>query len=243
ISLRRVMSAILQPARQDSRGFVRRSKKVQKMTSGNSEFSRSMMRAWLVAVALTSFATAQAVAATPTPTSAPTAAAPARVTYRPGQTWVVPDEWEFTVNSARVANVKIHDDGGGSWHPTQVILLSYSYKNIGFDDSANYKGGGPSTLAFSKAHIEVVDANDAHNGGAGNYPVRIKLVEDATGQAVGQQMVGAQWPYAFEKKPKAVKATVSHYDSKLTLHKATFLVPVEVTRQSMPHAKTHVHRT
>ncbi len=72
------------------------------------------------------------------------------------------------VNSARVANVESHNDGGGSWHPTQVILLSYRYKNIGFDGSANYKGGGPSTLAFSKAHIEVLDANDVHNGGAGN---------------------------------------------------------------------------
>ncbi|PPU38858.1 MAG: hypothetical protein EOO80_22425 [Oxalobacteraceae bacterium] len=139
----------------------------------------------------------------------------------------------------RPAKVKIHDDGGGSWQPTQVLLVSYSYKNIGFDDSANYRDGGPSTLAFSKAHIEVVDANDADNGGAGNYPVHLKLVADANGQKIGQRMVGAQWPYAFKKKPKAVKVMVSHYDSRLQLHEAIFIVPVETTRQSPP-ANRHV---
>lgn len=158
----------------------------------------------------------------------------------------MPGEWEFTVDSARVAKVKSPNYGGGSWVPTQVILLTYSYKNIGFDDSANYKDVkdvGPSTLAFSKAHIDVSDANDADNGGAGNYPVRIKLVGDADGQKPGQQMVGAQWPYAFKKKVKAVKVTVSHYDSKLKLHQATFLVPVEGTGPSKPHANKHVHHS
>lgn len=149
----------------------------------------------------------------------------------------MPGEWEFTVDSARVAKVKSPNYGGGSWVPTQVILLTYSYKNIGFDDSANYKDGGPSTLAFSKAHIDVSDANDADNGGAGNYPVRIKLVGDADGQKPGQ------WPYAFNKKVKAVKVTVSHYDSKLKLHEATFLVPVEGTGPSKPHANKRAYHS
>ncbi|KLD69801.1 hypothetical protein Y887_15150 [Xanthomonas pisi DSM 18956] len=142
-----------------------------------------------------------------------------------------------------MAKVNIPDHGGGSWVPTQVILLSYSYRNIGFDDSANFKDGGPSTLAFSKAHIDVSDADDADNGGAGNYPVRIKRVEDTDGQKPGQEMVGAQWPYAFKKKVKTVKVTVSHYDSRLQLHEASFLVPVQGARQSKPHANTHVHHS
>ncbi len=216
------------------------------MKSKKSEFNRLVLPAWLAAGALVLSGTAQAAAVTPTPTQSATAAVPASDIYRPGQKWIVPGEWEFTVDSARVAKVKIPNYGGGSWVPTQVILLTYSYKNIGFDDSANYKDVkdvGPSTLAFSKAHIDVSDANDADNGGAGNYPVRIKLVGDADGQKPGQQMVGAQWPYAFKKKVKAVKVTVSHYDSKLKLHQATFLVPVEGTGPSNPHANKHVHHS
>ncbi|MCS3747571.1 hypothetical protein FHY18_003182 [Xanthomonas arboricola] len=213
------------------------------MKSKKSEFNRVLLSTVLVAGALASFATAQASAVTPTHASSAAAAVPARDIYRPGQKWIVPGEWEFTVDSARVARVKIPNHGGGSWVPTQVILLSYSYKNIGFDDSANDKGGGPSTLAFSKAHIDVFDANDADNGGAGNYPVRIKLVEDADGQKLGQEMVGAQWPYAFKKKVKAVKVRVSHYDSRLKLHEASFLVPVEGARQSKPHPNKHVRHS
>ncbi|WP_258077751.1 hypothetical protein [Xanthomonas bromi] len=197
-----------------------------------------MLPTLLLAGTLAVFGAAQASAVTPAPSA--TAAVPANETYRPGQKWRVPREWEFTVDSARVAKVKIPNHGGGSWVPTQVILLTYRYKNVGFDDSANNKDGGPSTLAFSKAHIDVFDANDADNRGAGNYPVRITLVEDADGQKIGQEMVGAQWPYAFKKKVRAVKVTVSHYDSKLKLHEATFLVPVEGARQSTRHANRHL---
>ncbi|MCC8602684.1 hypothetical protein [Xanthomonas vesicatoria] len=210
------------------------------MKSQRVEFNPLVLPTVLVAATLALSGTAQASVVTSTPTPSATAAA-ASESYRPGQKWIVPGEWEFTVDSARVAKVKIPNHGGGSWVPTQVILLSYSYKNIGFDDSANFKDGGPSTLAFSKAQIDVVDANDADNGGAGNYPVRIKRVEDADGQKPGQKMVGAQWPYAFKKKVGAVRVTVSHYDSTLKLHEATFLVPVEGARHSRPHANKHVH--
>ncbi|WP_258532514.1 hypothetical protein [Xanthomonas oryzae] len=211
------------------------------MKSEKSESNRWVLPTLLVAGTLALFGTAQASAVTPAPSA--TASGPANETYRPGQKWSVPREWEFTIDSARVAKVKIPNHGGCSWVPMQVILLTYSYKNIGFDDSANDKDGGPSTLAFSKAHIDVSDANDADNRGTGNYPVRIKLVEDAHGQRVGQEMMGAQWPYSFKKKVKAVKVTVRHYDSKLKLHDAIFLVPVEGARQSTPHAHRHLsHR-
>lgn len=214
------------------------------MTQKKIEVTRLALGAWLAASALTLCSIAQASDMAPASTPMPSkAVASSSESYRPGQQWIVPGEWEFTVTAVRPAKVNIHDDGGGAWRPTQVLLVSYSYKNIGFDDSANYKDGGPSTLAFSKAHIDVVDANDADNGGAGNYPVHLKLVQDTNGQKIGQQMVGAQWPYAFKKKPKAVKVTVSHYDSRLKLHEATFIVPVETTRQSTPHANRHVRHT
>ncbi|EGD21080.1 hypothetical protein XGA_0243 [Xanthomonas hortorum ATCC 19865] len=52
-----------------------------------------------------------------------------------------------------------------------------------------------------------------------------------------------KWPYAFNKKVKAVKVTVSHYDSKLKLHEATFLVPVEGTGPSKPHANKRAYHS
>ncbi|WP_435014414.1 hypothetical protein [Xanthomonas arboricola] len=217
------------------------------MTQKKTQCTRLALAACLAASVMVCGMTqvsAAAPASTPTPTPTPTKAlAPSSEAYRPGQQWIVPGAWQFTVDAVRPAKVNIHDDGGGSWRPTQVLLVSYSYRNIGFDDSANDKDGGPSTLAFSKAHIDVVDANDADNGGAGNYPVHLNLVEDANGQKIGQQMVGAQWPYAFRKKPKVVKVVVSHYDSRLQLQQATFIVPVETTRQSSPQANRRVRHS
>ncbi|MBB4131425.1 hypothetical protein [Xanthomonas sp. 3075] len=213
------------------------------MKPERAQFNTIVRGAWLLAGALALFGAGQAAAVAPAPATSSTAGATARGLYRPGQKWIVPGEWEFSIDAARPAKVRIHPQGGGSWVPTQVLLLSYSYKNIGFDDSASVKGGGPSTLAFSKAHLDVVDANDADNGGVGNYPVHLQLVQDADGRKVGQAMAGAQWPYAFKKKPRTLRVTVSHYDSRLQLHAATFIVPVEATRTSTPHAKQHVHRT
>lgn len=213
------------------------------MTQKKTQCTRLALAACLAASVMvcgTVQAWAAAPASTPTPAKS---VAPSGEAYGPGQQWIVPGEWQFTIDAVRPAKVRIHDDGGGSWRPTQVLLVSYSYRNIGFDDSANDKGGGPSTLAFSKAHIDVVDANDADNGGAGNYPVHLNLVQDANGQKIGQQMVGAQWPYAFRKKPKAVKVVVSHYDSRLQLQQATFIVPVKTTRQSSPHANRRVRHS
>lgn len=91
--------------------------------------------------------------------------------------------------------------------------------------------------AFSQTHIEVVDAD---NGGAGNHPVHLTLVEDASGKTIGQQMVGAQWPHAFRQKPRVVDVMGSHLASRLTLQEATSIVAVETTRQSTLHAKEHV---
>lgn len=175
----------------------------------------------------------QAAAVAPGPTAA--VQAPAAVNYRPHQQWRVPGEWEFSVDSVRVAKVRIRDDGGGAWIPTQVVVLTYSYKNLGFDDSANFKDGGPSTLAFSKAHLGMVDAHDSQNVGSGSYPVDIALVQDVDGRKVGQEMTKAQWPFAFAKQVKTVKVTVSHYDSKRVLHEATFVVPVQA---ALPAKKT-----
>lgn len=206
-------------------------------------FNRLLCSAWLTAGALTLFGPAHAVAATRTHAHSATSALSSGGVYRSGQRWIVPGEWEFSVDSARVANVRIPNRGGGSWVPKQVVVLTYSYKNIGFHDSAEDTHGAQSALAFSKAHINLVDANDAQNVGAGNYPVPIRLVEDTDGQMLGQQMIGAQWPYAFKKKVTAVKVKVSHYDSKLELHEATFLVPVGATRSSKSHANGHAHRT
>ncbi|MCM5547753.1 hypothetical protein NEH60_02740, partial [Xanthomonas hortorum pv. pelargonii] len=84
------------------------------MKSKKSEFNRLVLPAWLAVGALALSSTAQAAAVTPTPTHAPsaTATAPASDIYRPGQKWIVPGEWEFTVDSARVAKVKIPNYGG-----------------------------------------------------------------------------------------------------------------------------------
>ncbi|MCC5093127.1 MULTISPECIES: hypothetical protein [Xanthomonas] len=208
---------------------------LQHMKSVKSGFNRLTLVTCVIASTLALLGTAQAAAA---PEPSVEAAGTASDIYQPGQQWVVPGEWQFTINSARTAKVRIVDAGGGSWVPTYVLLLRYSYKNIGFDDSANFKGSS-STLGFSKAHFDVVDANDANNGGVGNYPVRIKLVEDTQGQKLGQQMLGAQWPYAFKKKPKTIKVTVAHYDSELKLHKATFIVPVQATAPTKQRPSKH----
>lgn len=127
--------------------------------------------------------------------------------------------------------------------PRQVVILTYSYRNLGFDDSVNFPNAGPSTLAFSKAHLGMVDANDSENVGSGSYPVHIALVEDVDGRKIGQEMIKAQWPFAFANKVRTVKVTVGHYDSRLVLHEATFVVPVQAARPAKQGRHTPARHT
>ncbi|MCC8539306.1 hypothetical protein ACDH70_16035 [Xanthomonas axonopodis pv. poinsettiicola] len=211
------------------------------MTSTPPHRTTPVLAACLAAACLVLSGCARAAMGSQEPTAA--AQAPAAASYRPHQQWRVPGEWEFTVDSVRVANVRLREDGGGAWMPRQVVILTYSYGNLGFDDSANFTNGGPSTLAFSKAHLGMVDADDSENVGPGSYPVRSALVEDVEGRKVGQEMIKAQWPFAFAKKVRTVKVTVGHYDSRLVLQVASFVVPVQAALPAKQSGHTPARHT
>ncbi|MCC4620148.1 hypothetical protein LL965_08625 [Xanthomonas cassavae CFBP 4642] len=111
------------------------------------------------------------------------------------------------------------------------------------DDSADFTNAGPSTLAFSKAHIGMVDANESENVGSGSYRVHIALVEDVDGRKVGQEMSKAQWPFAFAKKVRTVKVTVGHYESRLVVHETTFVVRVQAALPAKQSRHTPARHT
>jgi len=145
--------------------------------------------------------------------------------YRAGEIWKVDGEWEFTVNAVYPTTARAAKNGYDSKvrQVNQVLVMDYSYRNTGFDDSQHGAGLG---LGFSKANFEV--SNQHSQTGDATYPVHLPGME-TSGSSLGNQDHRLQhgiWTYAFSEKSDTVTVYVSHYDSELKLHEAAFVVPV-----------------
>ena len=58
-------------------------------------------------------------------------------TYSLGETWVVDGQWEFTVNSVTTHSLCNHySNSAGGYTNEQVIIIDYTYKNIGYTGSS-----------------------------------------------------------------------------------------------------------
>lgn len=143
--------------------------------------------------------------------------------YRAGEIWKVDGQWEFTIGSVYPTAARA---AKGSYdhkvrQVNQVLVMDYSYRNIGFDDSGNGAGIG---LSFSKANFEV--SNQHSENGDAAYPVHTKGMDEPVAEKKNYAWQHAVWTYAFSQKSDTVTVHVAHYDSDLKLHEATFVVPV-----------------
>jgi hypothetical protein len=131
--------------------------------------------------------------------------------YQAGEKWIVDGQWEFTINSVETTTDR---NKFSNKNPEQVVLINYSYKNLGY--SSQYMD-----LYFS--NFTVIDEKGEV---ADTYPASIKNYPKQT--PVGASCSNAQVAYGLSNKSSEITIQVQQYVSGTTRdEKATFKVKVQ----------------
>lgn len=133
--------------------------------------------------------------------------------YQAGEKWIVDGQWEFTINS-----VKTTEDRNKFWDekPTQVVIIDYSYKNLGYI--------GDSQDLYMR-NFTVMDENGVV---ASEYPTNTTYCKPTP---IGASYQNAEIGFGLKNKSSYITIQVEQYPHRAngsnSLEKATFKVPVE----------------
>ena len=131
--------------------------------------------------------------------------------YGRGETWTVDGLWSLTFNG-----VYSTDDRNpySDEKPDQVVILDYSYENIGYDNSIM-------DLYISSVNMKVIDEKGEV---ADTYPGDKSVYTKET--PIGTKCIGAQEVYGLNNESIYITIYVEMYDNNHKKHKATFYLPV-----------------
>lgn len=133
-------------------------------------------------------------------------------TYNAGEKWIVNGQWEFTIDS-----VEITEDRNqfSAKNPAQVVIINYSYKNLGYTSDYLDLYFGSFTVMDQKGEVaELYPANVEH------YPKETPI---------GASCTGAQMAYGLANDSSQITIQVEKYrydGTSFVNEKATFKVPV-----------------
>lgn len=137
--------------------------------------------------------------------------------YGKGDTWIVDGQWEFTINSVTTHEL-CNEFTNERMNLTneQIVIIDYSYKNIGYDDS----GWG---LYFSSVSFDVYDED-----GEATSTYACTHTESPKECVVGTKCSNAQEDYVLKNNSDYITIIVGKYTSNDTGRQtATFVIPVE----------------
>ncbi|MDF2950771.1 MAG: putative rane protein [Anaerocolumna sp.] len=136
----------------------------------------------------------------------------ANKTYAIGETWTVDGLWSLTFDS-----VTVTDDRNpySDKNPDQVVILNYTYENIG------YKGSFMD-LYISSSNMNIIDEKGEV---ASTYPADTSVYPKET--PVGAKCVGAQEAYGLNNESSIIKVYVEMYDANYNTYEAVFELKVE----------------
>lgn len=135
-------------------------------------------------------------------------------TYQAGEKWIVNGQWEFTINS--VETTKYRNEFWDK-NPEQVVIVNYSYKNLGYSNS------------FMDLYFSNFTVVDEKGEVAEGYPASIKYYPKET--PIGAMCSKAQVAYGLNNKSSQITIQVDQYthdsSGNSRKEKATFKVPVK----------------
>lgn len=159
-----------------------------------------------------------------TPTGAPEPTVPTSTNpqneiqeLKVGETWTVEGQWNLTINSVTTTTER---NQFSEKTPSQVIIVTYSYENLGYED----KNGIMEGLYFS------LDANnttviDGNGEVAYSYPGNVKTYAKET--PVGAKCMNAQTCIGLNNKSENITMNVSKYDGSGKQQKVKFTLKVD----------------
>jgi hypothetical protein len=131
-----------------------------------------------------------------------------------GEKWIVDGQWEFTINSVKTTKER---NQFSDKKPAQVVIINYSYKNLGY--SSKYMD-----LYFS--NFTVVDEKGEV---ADSYPANITSYPKQT--PIGASCSNAQIAYGLANTSSTITIQIEEYTSNASgsniKEKATFKVQVQ----------------
>ena len=136
-------------------------------------------------------------------------------TIKVGETWVVDNQWRITVNSVKRTKYR---NSYSEKNANDVIYITYSYENIGYEDNSGIMDG----LYFSLEDEQIIDSE----GEMGySYPGDTAVYPQET--PVGAKCSNVQNCIGLNNKSDTITINVSKYDGDGNLQKAKFVLDVE----------------
>lgn len=130
-------------------------------------------------------------------------------TYGPEEEWVVDGQWKLVVHSAEAVEYRNEFE---ETDPAEVVKITFSYENLGFEDDVQDLFLTPSSA---------IDANG--NMGA-FYPGNVETYVQPT--PVGAKMNNAEEFFGLETVGDTIKVIFDTYDGNLNRQQATFELPI-----------------
>lgn len=130
--------------------------------------------------------------------------------YSKGEYWEVENQWKLTVNSVvstEARNQFSHKD------PAQVVIVDYSYENLGYTNDIQDLFITPSNIIDSTGQM------------GDSYPATVNGHPKPT--PVGATTSNAQYAFGLKTAGEKVKVTFSIYDSNNQKQTGIFEIPVE----------------
>lgn len=131
------------------------------------------------------------------------------VVYKVGDTWTVDDQWKFTITSVETTTERNEFEES---NPEQVILIKYSYENLGYEDSTGLMDG---------LYMDIDSIGqllDSDGNVCTSYPLGDEYAQETP---VGAKC-SAEGCFGLKAKGAPVKLNLSTYDGNLDEQKATF---------------------
>ena len=138
-----------------------------------------------------------------------TAAAVEDTTLSMGEAWVVDGQWQFTIDSAEVTEERNEYEES---NPAQVIMIHYSYENLGYEDSSGIWSGLYMSL---DGNAQVIDSN---GNMCRTYPLGDVYPQETP---VGAKC-SAEACYGLIAAGSPVKVIINMYDGNMDEQQATY---------------------
>lgn len=132
------------------------------------------------------------------------------VVYGIGDTWEVDGQWKLTIDSVTVTDQR---NEFADTEPAEVIIVNYTYENLGYEDSDGYMDG----LFLDLEMAQIIDSGGQM---CQSYPA-VETINYAQEAPVGATC-NAQAAIGLTTAGAPVKLILNEYDGNGNKQKATF---------------------
>ncbi|MDU7163152.1 MAG: hypothetical protein E6296_01245 [Anaerococcus vaginalis] len=118
-----------------------------------------------------------------------------KVELKEGEEWVVDGQWKLTLNSVKVLEGRNEYE---DINPAQVVMVDWSYENLGFDDQEEGLFFNPDGIIDTKGEM-------------GQMYAQVETLNYAQSTPIGAKMSNAQTAFALNNESDKVTVIFSQY--------------------------------